>query len=64
MQVGCSPDISVWPLAVNVPAISLIEYILPSVAVASTTAPTSATSVKVWPEGSVMIAEPTVVAPS
>ena len=64
IQVGCSPVISVCPLSVNVPDISLSEYILPSVAVAKITAPASVTSVNVWPEGSVTIAEPTVVSPS
>ena len=43
---------------------SFKEYILPSVAVTKTTAPASVASVNVWPEGSVTIAEPTVVLPS
>ena len=57
-------DISVCPFNVNVPDISFKEYILPSVAVAKTTAPASATSVKLCPDGNVTIAEPTVVLPS
>jgi len=65
MHVGCSPPlISVWPLAVKVPETFLKEYILPSVAVPSMTAPASVTSVNVSPVGKVIIAEPTVVLPS